>query len=192
MSVKDMWQRTQVYFGIKEEDWEEDYFDDDGSAAHEDLESRYNERPNVRRLNPRRRSGADFDDIFSDEPPPQRGRGRQPAAQNGGQRHAAPIRRPADPYGQHPAAHETPTERRQKQQPLGLDGADRRHQVRGDGERCGHECDTERHQRQLAPCRDRDHHDAAEAQHGDHEPRIGERDHGRHLIVRVIGRQPER
>ena len=69
MSVKDMWQRTQVYFGIKEEDWEEDYFDDDGSAAHEDLESRYNERPNVRRLNPRRRSGADFDDIFSDEPP---------------------------------------------------------------------------------------------------------------------------
>jgi cell division inhibitor SepF len=92
MSVKDMWQRTQVYFGIKEEDWEEDYFDDDGSAAHEDLESRYNERPNVRRLNPRRRSGADFDDIFSDEPPPpQRGRGRQPAAQNGGQRHAAQV-----------------------------------------------------------------------------------------------------
>src|SRR3954449_10273857 len=90
MSVKDMWHKTQVYFGIKEEDWEDDYFDDDGSAAHEDLESRYNERPNVRRLNPRRRSGADFDDIFSDEPPPpQRGRGRQPAAQNGGQRHAA-------------------------------------------------------------------------------------------------------
>src|SRR6476620_11206777 len=65
MSVKDMWQRTQVYFGIKEEDWEEDYFDDDGSAAHEDLESRYNERPNVRRL--------------------------QRAAQNGGQRHAAQV-----------------------------------------------------------------------------------------------------
>ena len=63
-----MWHRTQVYFGIKEEDWDEDdYFDDDGSAAHEDLESRYNERPNVRRLNPRRRSGADFDEIFSDE-----------------------------------------------------------------------------------------------------------------------------
>src|SRR3954447_2744917 len=91
MSVKDMWQRTQVYFGIKEEDWEDDYFDDDGSAAHEDLESRYNERPNVRRLNPRRRSGADFDDIFSDEPPPQRGRGRHPAAQNGGPRPAAPA-----------------------------------------------------------------------------------------------------
>src|SRR2546430_13148571 len=88
MSVKDMWQRTQVYFGIKEEDWEEDYFDDDGSAAHEDLESRYNERPNVRRLNPRRRSGADIDDIFSDEVArAPRGRGRAPAAVNGGQRH---------------------------------------------------------------------------------------------------------
>src|SRR5690349_24303429 len=93
MSVKDMWQRTQVYFGIKEEDWEEDYFDDDGSAAHEDLESRYNERPNVRRLNPRRRSGADFDDIFSDERPPgpSLGRSRAPSRSNGGQRTAAQV-----------------------------------------------------------------------------------------------------
>src|SRR3954453_23786543 len=91
MSVKDMWQRTQVYFGIKEEDWEDDYFDDDGSAAHEDLESRYNERPNVRRLNPGRRSGADFDDIFSDEPPPSRGRPRTPSISNGGRRNAAQV-----------------------------------------------------------------------------------------------------
>src|SRR3954467_231037 len=93
MSVKDMWHRTQVYFGIKEEDWDDEYFDDDGSAAHEDLESRYNERPNVRRLNPRRRSGADFDDIFSDEPPSRgRSRGGRPAmVQNGGQRHAAQV-----------------------------------------------------------------------------------------------------
>ncbi len=93
MSVKDMWHRTQVYFGIKEEDWDDEYFDDDGSAAHEDLESRYNERPNVRRLNPRRRSGAEFDEIFSDEPPRSgRGRGRGPApTQNGGQRHASQV-----------------------------------------------------------------------------------------------------
>jgi cell division inhibitor SepF len=93
MSVRDMWHRTQVYFGIKEEDWDDDYFDDDGSAAHEDLESRYNERPNVRRLNPRRRSGADFDDIFSDDVPARtRSRGSRPAiAQNGGQRHAAQV-----------------------------------------------------------------------------------------------------
>jgi cell division inhibitor SepF len=92
MSVKDMWHRTQIYFGIKEEEWEDDYFDDDGSAAHEDLESRYNERPNVRRLNPRRRSGADFDDIFSDEVArAPRGRGRGPAATNGGQRNASQV-----------------------------------------------------------------------------------------------------
>ena len=87
-----MWHRTQVYFGIKEEDWDDEYFDDDGSAAHEDLESRYNERPNVRRLNPRRRAGVEFDEIFSDEPPRGRGRGRGAApAQNGGQRHASQV-----------------------------------------------------------------------------------------------------
>src|SRR5690242_13009337 len=97
MSVKDMWHKTQVYFGIKEEDWDDDYFDDDGSAAHEDLETRYNDRPNVRRLNPRRRSGADFDDIFSDEPvaAAPRGRGRGGggggSVQNGGQRNASQV-----------------------------------------------------------------------------------------------------
>jgi cell division inhibitor SepF len=90
--VRDMWHRTQVYFGIKEEDWDDEYFDDDGSAAHEDLESRYNERPNVRRLNPRRRAGVEFDEIFSDEPRSGRGRSRGPApVHNGGQRHASQV-----------------------------------------------------------------------------------------------------
>jgi len=85
MSVKDFWHRTQVYFGIREEDWDDEYFDDDGSAAHEDLERTYSERPNVRRLNPRRRAGADFDEIFSDEPPERvvSARGRARAASNG-------------------------------------------------------------------------------------------------------------
>ena len=27
MSVRDFWNRTQVYFGIKEEDWDDDYFE---------------------------------------------------------------------------------------------------------------------------------------------------------------------
>ncbi len=89
MSFRDLWQRTQVYFGIREEDWEEEYYDDDGSAAHEDLERSYSERPNVRRLNPRRRPGADFDEIFSDEPPP-RGRPRGAASGNG-HRHASQV-----------------------------------------------------------------------------------------------------
>ncbi|MEQ9121818.1 MAG: cell division protein SepF, partial [Alphaproteobacteria bacterium] len=43
------------------------------SSAHEDLERSYRERPNVRRLGPRRRDN-DFDDIFADEAP----RGRAP------------------------------------------------------------------------------------------------------------------
>ena len=59
MGFADVWNRTLVYFGIAEEDWEdEDLYDDDGSAAHEDLERNYSERPNVRRLSPRRRRGS--------------------------------------------------------------------------------------------------------------------------------------
>jgi len=47
----DVWNRTLVYFGIaEEEDW-----DEDGVATQEELERSYSERPNVRRLSPRRR-----------------------------------------------------------------------------------------------------------------------------------------
>ncbi len=93
MSLADRWRRVLVYFGIAEEDWDEDYYDDDGSAAHEDLERTYSERPNVRRLSPRRRSGSEFDDIYSEGAPaatmarPPAGRpatplnGHRPAAQ---------------------------------------------------------------------------------------------------------------
>ncbi len=68
MALGDLWNSTLVYFGVREEDWDDEY-DDDGSAAHEDLEQVYSERPNVRRLSPRRRPGSDFDDIFSEEAP---------------------------------------------------------------------------------------------------------------------------
>ena len=68
MALSDLWNSTLVYFGVREEDWDDEY-DDDGSAAHEDLEQVYSERPNVRRLSPRRRPGSDFDDIFSEEEP---------------------------------------------------------------------------------------------------------------------------
>src|SRR5690606_37880087 len=44
------------------------YETDRRSSAHDDLERSYRERPNVRRLGPRRRE-PDFDDIFADEPP---------------------------------------------------------------------------------------------------------------------------
>jgi cell division inhibitor SepF len=51
MGFSDVWNRTLVYFGIaEEEDW-----DEDGYATNEELERTYRERPNVRRLSPRRR-----------------------------------------------------------------------------------------------------------------------------------------
>jgi cell division inhibitor SepF len=58
MSFADVWNRTLVYFGIAEED---DEWDEDGYVTEEELERSYRERPNVRRLSPRRRS-AEFDD----------------------------------------------------------------------------------------------------------------------------------
>ena len=58
MGFADVWNRTLVYFGIAEED---DDWDEDGYATEEELERSYRERPNVRRLAPRRRAG-EFDD----------------------------------------------------------------------------------------------------------------------------------
>ncbi|MGH3130940.1 MAG: cell division protein SepF [Gaiellaceae bacterium] len=58
MGFADVWNRTLVYFGIAEED---DDWDEDGYVTNEELERSYRERPNVRRLAPRRRSG-EFDD----------------------------------------------------------------------------------------------------------------------------------
>ena len=65
MSIGDLWNRTLVYFGIAEED-DEFYDDDDSYAAEESLEQSYRERPNVRRLTPRRR-GHDYDDWTESE-----------------------------------------------------------------------------------------------------------------------------
>ena len=64
MALGDLWSRTLVYFGIAEED--DDWDDEDGFAAEESLEQSYRERPNVRRLTPRRRS-QDFDDWTESE-----------------------------------------------------------------------------------------------------------------------------
>lgn len=64
MALGDLWSRTLVYFGIAEED--DDWEDEDGYAAEESLEQSYRERPNVRRLTPRRR-GQDFDDWTESE-----------------------------------------------------------------------------------------------------------------------------
>src|SRR5438105_4183041 len=65
MALGDLWNRTLVYFGIAAED-EDDFDDEDGYAAEESLEQSYRERPNVRRLTPRRR-GHEFDDWTESE-----------------------------------------------------------------------------------------------------------------------------
>src|SRR3954470_20970736 len=79
MALGDLWNRTLVYFGIAEE--EDDWDDEGGYAAEESLEQSYRERPNVRRLTPRRR-GQDFEDwTESDE---ERATARVPAVKPSG------------------------------------------------------------------------------------------------------------
>jgi cell division inhibitor SepF len=64
MALRDTWHRALVYFGLAEE---EGYQQEEPVPEPEaELEDRYRERPNVRRLQRRRRD--DFDDIFADEP----------------------------------------------------------------------------------------------------------------------------
>jgi len=73
MGFADAWNRTLVYFGIaEEEDW-----DDDGYVT-EEAEHARGERPNVRRLTPRRRA-AEPDDWSEPESPRQRGVTLRPA-----------------------------------------------------------------------------------------------------------------
>jgi cell division inhibitor SepF len=70
MALRDTWHRTLVYFGLAEED--DGYVDEPDVEPEAELEDRYRERPNVRRLQSRRRRD-EIDDIFADEP----GGGRQ-------------------------------------------------------------------------------------------------------------------
>src|SRR3954451_5577186 len=63
MGFADVWNKTLVYFGIaEEEDW-----DEDGYLTDEELQRAYADRPNVRRLAPRRRRD-EFDDWTDPEP----------------------------------------------------------------------------------------------------------------------------
>ncbi len=72
MAMRDIVHRTAVYFGLAE-----DRYDDEEEPRAEappargpeaELEDRYRERPNVRRM-PTRRRRDEFDDIFADEQP---------------------------------------------------------------------------------------------------------------------------
>jgi cell division inhibitor SepF len=94
MSFGDLWNRTLVYFGIAEED--EDYYEDDEIyEPSESLEQSYRERPNVRRLTPRRRSQGYDDWTESEEPaaaptPPP----RASSSSSRGVRHMAAVPNP--------------------------------------------------------------------------------------------------
>jgi cell division inhibitor SepF len=64
MAFRDSWHRALVYFGLAEE-----YHDDYEDAPPEaEIEDRYRERPNVRRL---RRRRDEYEDIFADDDGPE-------------------------------------------------------------------------------------------------------------------------
>jgi cell division inhibitor SepF len=77
MALTDLWHRTLVYFGMADDvdDYDEEFAEEPRREREprrptpgDDLERSYKERPNVRRLGPRRRD-AEFDDIFADDAP---------------------------------------------------------------------------------------------------------------------------
>jgi cell division inhibitor SepF len=96
MAMRDSWHRALVYFGLAEERGYVDEFEIEREQARaaeqqrererpssrapaepeEEMEDRYRERPNVRRLAPRRPRRDDFDDIFADDEP----RGSRPTS----------------------------------------------------------------------------------------------------------------
>ena len=68
MAVGDIWHKTMVYFGIAED---EEMYEEETLAPHEELEQSYRERPNVKKIErdsrSSRRRQAEFDDIFPDD-----------------------------------------------------------------------------------------------------------------------------
>jgi cell division inhibitor SepF len=70
MAFRDTWHRTLVYFGLADDDeYEED--EEPYNEPEVELQDTYRDRPNVRRLSARRRRD-EIDDIFADEPGPER------------------------------------------------------------------------------------------------------------------------
>jgi cell division inhibitor SepF len=71
MPLRDSWHRTLVYFGLAEEADEYDDYETESVREKPEvaLADRYRERPNVRRLQGRRRRD-DFDDIFAEDDAP--------------------------------------------------------------------------------------------------------------------------
>jgi len=93
MAFRDSWHRALVYFGLAEDRAYVDEYEVERERHRQqeaqrqrdeprgriptpepeaEMEDRYKERPNVRRLAPRRRPRDDFDDIFADDEPRER------------------------------------------------------------------------------------------------------------------------
>ena len=66
MAFRDSMHKALVYFGLAEDRGYADYDDEPEPEPEVDMEERYRERPNVRRLNTRRRRD-EIDDIFGDD-----------------------------------------------------------------------------------------------------------------------------
>ena len=68
MAIRDLMHRSAVYFGLAEEryDDEPDHYEVPRRNPEVELQDRYQERPNVRRLSSRRRRD-EIDDIFGDD-----------------------------------------------------------------------------------------------------------------------------
>ena len=66
MAFRDSWHRALVYFGLAED--RDPYEADEPYEPEAELEDRYRERPNVKRLAARRRRD-EIDDIFADDEP---------------------------------------------------------------------------------------------------------------------------
>ena len=71
MALRDTMHRTLVYFGLAEDRDAYEEEEVDPREPERDLEERYRERPNVRRLSTRRRRD-EIDDIFADDSPAER------------------------------------------------------------------------------------------------------------------------
>jgi cell division inhibitor SepF len=93
MALRDTWHRTLVYFGLAEDEAYEDEYEPYEEPEAE-LQNSYRERPNVQRLTSRRRRD-EIDDIFGDDPAPERRPTLRPvggAARGGNGRAAGDVR----------------------------------------------------------------------------------------------------
>jgi cell division inhibitor SepF len=85
MGFSDSWHRALVYFGLAEDRDAYEEEEEQPPAIRQpeaELEDRYRERPNVRRLSTRRRRD-EIDDIFADESPSERRTGVLRSVGNG-------------------------------------------------------------------------------------------------------------